>query len=47
MQEVVQCLSKHAKEKMEERLKRGWFVVSLTSYGYENGGMIIVFEKMV
>lgn len=47
MQYVINCLAKHAEEKIEERLKRGWFVVSLTSYGHDNGGMIIVFEKRV
>lgn len=47
MQYVIDCLEKHAKKKIEERFKMGWFVVSLTSYGHDNGEMTIVFEKRV
>lgn len=45
MQKVVECLSKHSQEKIEEMLKKGWFVVSATVYGTYNQWMIIVFEK--
>lgn len=47
MQYVIDCLAKHAEGKIEERLKKGWVVVSLTAYGRYNDWMIIVFEKRV
>ena len=47
MQSVIDCLAQHAEEKIEERLKKGWFVVSLTAYGRYHDWMIIVFEKRV
>lgn len=45
MQHVIDCLAKNAVERIEDKLKRGWFVVSLTAYGRYNDCMIIVFEK--
>lgn len=47
MQMVIDCRAGHADEKIEEMLEEGWFVVSLTAYGYDNDWMIIVFEKRV
>lgn len=47
MQIVVKCLAKYADKEIESRIKRGWFVVSLTAYGQYNDCMIIVFEKRV
>ena len=47
MQIVVKCLAKYADKEIESRIKRGWFVMSLTTYGCDNSGMIIVFEKRV
>lgn len=45
MQMVVECLSKHAKKKIEENLELGWFVVSVTAFGCDNIFSIIVFEQ--
>lgn len=45
MQMVVECLSKHAKKKIEKELELGWFVVSVATYGCDNIFSIIVFEQ--
>lgn len=47
MQYVIDCPAEQAEEEIEEKLEKGWFVVSLTSYGLYNDWMIIVFEKRV
>lgn len=45
MQYVIDCIAQHAEKRIEQMLKKGWFVVSLTSYGMDNRWMIIVFER--
>lgn len=47
MQSVIDCLAKNAEGRIVDKLRRGWFVVSLTAYGRYNDWMIIVFEKRV